>query len=1138
LRGFNLVPITIALGLLAAACARADEPLTVRRWNPNDPHVSAELKRRAQQSEAELLRRSHLVPHVISEPGVDWSPFASRRLGWRAPLKTIRDIRTSATRGPSIAAVPDTITVAVIRIDFQHDRGGDASSGTGRFNLDPADTINNPVDRPPHNRTFYRKHFEALSRYYDAMTYGRWVVRGQVWPRDETKAYSVSDMADFGPWQFSQDIEAAAVHMFRTFLFAADSQAHVMNDTIPWNSIDRVILIHAGSDLQSDVRSDSKEDIPSFTLGVMDTDMVIFPDSSNRYRPVDRASFIPETANQDGYYGAINGVLAHESGHNFFGFVDLYNVDTGFPVVGFWSLMDSGNLVGALVKQANGEDIFATGLLPPSIDPFHRFFATDALNFPEVPYGMPDSLMDSERHPDMRRITLSSDEFLVLENRLQSYAYTDTVHFDVDDTTKVVLGPKFPDRYEYDQLAPGGGLLVWHIDNSAITFENSLRPSLFGVNTNPSRLGVSVVEADGLADIGDIGSPFIFGSYRDPYYVGNNTLLDDNSIPNLRPHIGTLPHLRITVLDTLKSTMRLRTDRFWQLPGWPFQLQTEYPPPLQSEFPAGGPQLLAIDADGDGKLEVCWAGADSLSPDSTSLFAVRSNGTGLGSSPVFASLDRRPYPVIAALPTGGPNPEQGPALFAATTFSAGPLATDPGGQLWLLDHLGFTYGPAWPVTPPGTKFTTPPIIVGTFPTAQIVAGAADGRVYVYNLDGTLWGRSDVPLPGGVVGRLAASPNSAGQWMVSAGGAQGAVSVYQQAPSGAGPGVLAQVQGWPQQLSNRPGFTPDFLWLDLDGNGGSAGDPSGCGSGRPELAVHDADRLWGFCAFGRALPGWGRSFGDTLAPGLGAGDPDGDGFPEVLIQTMNSKIAFVNLTGAPSPGWPKPGSPEGILYDDTLLTGQHENHAFPSLSPPLAIDLDGHGRPSVVALNTSGIIAALRADGRTPSGWPLATGSGVSGAPLAADLDRDGQLDLVAPDRFGTIYAYSLPVSAATGPANAWTMLGGDPERTCRLPAARTSVALTPTAGPIVAGSLKAFPNPARRRPITIAYTLTEPAHVEFRVLDTSGHEVASFSRDGRMAENLESWDPGSVPAGLYVVQVRIRGSKTDFNQSLPVGVLK
>ena len=74
--------------------------------------------------------------------------------------------------------------------------------------------------------------------------------------------------------------------------------------------------------------------------------------------------------------------------------------------------------------------------------------------------------------------------------------------------------------------------------------------------------------------------------------------------------------------------------------------------------------------------------------------------------------------------------------------------------------------------------------------------------------------------------------------------------------------------------------------------------------------------------------------------------------------------------------------------------------------------------------------------------------------------------------------------------------------------------------------------------MTIAYTLTEPARVEVRILDTSGLEVASFRRDASIAENLEVWNPGSAPAGLYMVHVNIRGARSQHTEVLPVGVLK
>ena len=118
------------------------------------------------------------------------------------------------------------------------------------------------------------------------------------------------------------------------------------------------------------------------------------------------------------------------------------------------------------------------------------------------------------------------------------------------------------------------------------------------------------------------------------------------------------------------------------------------------------------------------------------------------------------------------------------------------------------------------------------------------------------------------------------------------------------------------------------------------------------------------------------------------------------------------------------------------------------------------------------------------------------------------------------------------------MVGGDPGRTYSLPAARSPLALAPAPGPLVRGTLKAFPNPARRRPVSFAYTLSEDASVEFRILDTSGHEVASFTRRGQRADNLEVWDPGALPAGLYLAHLRFAGARGTQVSIVPVGLLR
>ena len=324
------------------------------------------------------------------------------------------------------------------------------------------------------------------------------------------------------------------------------------------------MIIHAGATCRATCAAPAGGH-PSFTIGVGDSDVVIFgPDSLNR--PLDRAAFVPETANQDGFFGALNGVIAHENGHNLFGLADLYNVQTGFPVVGLWSLMDSGNLAGTQVQLPNGDIIYAVGLLPPSIDPFQRFFTGTGLSFREPAWGDTARLRESERHPDMLQVFLSSDEYLLVENRW--IAPGETIDLDQDDDTKVFLGPRTPDRYEYDSLLPGPGLLVWHIDASVIPFETAFRVNPdFGFNSNPSRPGISVIEADKLADLGARGRRTSWAVPLDPWFADNNPSLSERPSPPCAPtQPGRSAH---GLYDAQPDSIMRRFSRRWQPLGWP-----------------------------------------------------------------------------------------------------------------------------------------------------------------------------------------------------------------------------------------------------------------------------------------------------------------------------------------------------------------------------------------------------------------------------------------------------------------------------------------------------------------------------------------------------------------------------------------
>ena len=62
--------------------------------------------------------------------------------------------------------------------------------------------------------------------------------------------------------------------------------------------------------------------------------------------------------------------------------------------------------------------------------------------------------------------------------------------------------------------------------------------------------------------------------------------------------------------------------------------------------------------------------------------------------------------------------------------------------------------------------------------------------------------------------------------------------------------------------------------------------------------------------------------------------------------------------------------------------------------------------------------------------------------------------------------------------------------------------------------------------------------MDFTITDSSGRPVASFTRSGRRSDNLEQWDPGSVPAGLYVARLRFRGATRTISEAITLGLLR
>lgn len=1005
----------------------------------------------------------------------------------------------------------DTIRVLVLRIDFKTDRSGNLTTGNGKFNLSPPDTINVPVDPTPHDRDFYMAHNEALRRYYEVTTHGRLVYEYDVYPKQGT-AYSTTDMADFGPWNIldDPDIFDKAFRMFRAFVVAADTQ----DVSIPWDQFHRVTLIHAGSDLQSDVNQNSPNDIPTFTIGVAEEDAIPVADSTIF---IQAGMIMPETTNQDGFFAALNAVFAHEMGHLIFGWRDVYNVATGFPVCGLWTLMDTGNLLGTIVQTGQGANIrqfFAIGVLPPLTDPYQTSIVWGDVPLADpVQWGVVDSLMPPQVVPRVIRVPLSSEEYLLLENRRWDINGDDQLVLQRDPTTGVILGPSTTDSLEYDFLLPGEGVLAWHVDDSVVSFDfitgeplgRRLDP-FFSLNADPDRKGLQIFEADGLDDLGDFTSPLALGSPFDPFFIPNNGLLAPGGRPRLITNSGTDPHLQVEVLDSLQYSMRVRVTREWAVDGWPVVV-------LPAE---GGVEPLVLNFLTGGR-KVVFAAGDSA------VHALRPDGLGGGVSGSLLWQSPASLSTIAELRHSSAGPVAVAVYPNPVTLSSGVGSMD-GSRVIAVDGAGNAV-PGFPVriadsSPIGGRtvqwVTAGPIVVN--PVAggsRILVGTRSGAILSIREDGSV---ENVPFPvastNPILSITAAEKN--GAILVAAADSLGLVLV-----GGFGTPFTPTGTG-----ASAPGWRPEVAWVEFNnGAGGQTqiGMEAGNNSDLPQLVVLDtklgagAIYQWEDPTRLRKLSELG-GIDTTLAKGISVGDLDDDGFNEIVLATLDGRIGFWNLTGLSTPGWP----------------GAFEPEHFATNSVPVVADVDGNPGLEIIAITGSGRLHALDRNKRDLPGWPLGTGAGQEASPALLDINGDGSLELLIADADSLLYAFDLPTLVAG--SSPWPMWRGNSGRTSALvaPPSDGSIAQNRL---IVDGSLKCYPNPAKRQPLQVAFSLREPASCTLEIFDASGRKVAEMSHQGLRSDNHITWDPRDQGPGLYVGRLQVRSATTAETHVVHMGVL-
>lgn len=209
-----------------------------------------------------------------------------------------------------------------------------------------------------------------------------------------------------------------------------------------------------------------------------------------------------------------------------------------------------------------------------------------------------------------------------------------------------------------------------------------------------------------------------------------------------------------------------------------------------------------------------------------------------------------------------------------------------------------------------------------------------------------------------------------------------------------------------------------------------------GDGRPEIFIgtgtfyhdHSPDhpnfgrRMWAFDSQGRELDGWGGGLPTSgLLPSSPAiGDIAGDSAPEIVIATLNGDLYAWHANGARVSGFPM--TPQGITGDtDSQNTGKGV----------MLADYDGDGKMEVF-MTIGWTVGIIDGNGqmltRTKSGSASRPSYNSGGLlvnnPIVADVDGDGQLELIAQNSRLTVW--DLPAGAVRAD---WPMFKRNSART-------------------------------------------------------------------------------------------------------------
>jgi len=198
------------------------------------------------------------------------------------------------------------------------------------------------------------------------------------------------------------------------------------------------------------------------------------------------------------------GVCAHELGHLLFGWPDLYDIDDSASGIGNWCLMAAGSWGGGGDRPVH-----------PSA-------------WCKANQGWIDTVTETDNHS----ITLQDVKLGFKTHRLWTNGDTSSKEYFLLENRQLT---------GYDASLPGGGLIIWHIDDTMTA------------NNDENHPWVKIMEADGQAQL---KTAWYNGDAGDPYPgTARNTTFNASTNPHSRSYAGSDTYVSVTNIPASAASM-------------------------------------------------------------------------------------------------------------------------------------------------------------------------------------------------------------------------------------------------------------------------------------------------------------------------------------------------------------------------------------------------------------------------------------------------------------------------------------------------------------------------------------------------------------------------------------------------------